>query len=51
MCVCRGGMSRAGSNPQNKGTPRRLASLTSQLEAKCRELGGDRPIYRCVSKA
>ena len=39
-------MSRASSNPQNKGTPRRVASLSSQLEARCRELGGDKPIYR-----
>ena len=48
-CVCRSGMSKAGSNPLNKGTPRRVASLSSLLEAKCREMGGDLPIYRCAS--
>ena len=46
--VCRAaGMSRASSNPQKLGTPRRVASLSSQLDAFCRDLGGDRPIYRC----
>ena len=40
-------MSRASSNPQKLGTPRRVASLSSQLDAFCRDLGGDRPIYRC----
>ena len=39
-------MSRASSNPQKLGTPRRVASLSSQLDAFCADLGGDRPIYR-----
>ena len=36
---------RQGSNPLKMGVPKRVPSLNSQVEARCRELGGDRAIH------
>ena len=38
--------SRQGSNPLKMGVPKRVPSLNSQVEAKVRELGGDKAIHR-----
>jgi hypothetical protein len=37
--------SRQGSNPLKMGIPKRVPSLNSQVEARCREMGGDRAIH------
>jgi len=37
---------RQGSNPLKMGVPKRVPSLNSQVEAKVRELGGDKAIHR-----
>jgi len=34
-----------GSNPLKIGVPKRVPSLNSQVEAKCRELGGTQAIH------
>ena len=36
---------RQGSNPLKMGVPKRVPSLNSQVEARCREMGGDRAIH------
>ncbi len=35
------------SNPLKMGVPKRIPSLSGQLESKVFDLGGTRPIYRC----
>ena len=40
-------MSRQASNPLKMGVPKRVPSLNTQVEAKCKELGGTRAIHRC----
>eukprot|EP00884_Botryococcus_braunii_P014175 jgi/Botrbrau1/22759/Bobra.0132s0090.2 len=38
-------LSRQGSNPMKMGVPKRVPSVHSQVEGKCRELGGDKAIH------
>lgn len=38
---------RQGSNPLKMGVPKRVPSLNTQVEGKCRELGGINAIHRC----
>ena len=38
--------SRQGSNPLMLGVPKRVPSLNTQVEGKCRELGGINAIHR-----
>lgn len=42
-CICR-----QGSNPLKMGVPKRVPSLNTQVEGKCRELGGINAIHRCA---
>lgn len=41
-------VSRQGSNPLKMGVPKRVPSLNTQVEGKCRELGGINAIHRCA---
>ena len=40
---------RQGSNPLKMGVPKRVPSLNTQVEGKCRELGGINAIHRCAA--
>lgn len=42
---------RQGSNPLKMGVPKRVPSLNTQVEGKCRELGGINAIHRCDYEA
>jgi hypothetical protein len=46
MILCIG---RQGSNPLKMGVPKRVPSLNTQVEGKCRELGGINAIHRCAA--
>lgn len=37
---------RMASNPLKMGLPKRVPSLYTQVEAKCKDMGGTKPIHR-----
>lgn len=46
VLFCNRQPSRQGSNPLMLGVPKRVPSLNTQVEGKCRELGGTNAIFR-----